>query len=97
MDDMDDNLNKKRKILIVSDYMIADMLTYKKPSPTVAELIVRGRQLSIYLAFIRQPYFAVPKNIRLNSTHYCIMKIPKNENFSKLYLITYQLLNLKAL
>ena len=54
---MDDNLNKKRKILIVSDYMIADMLTYKKPSPIVAELIVRGRQLGIYLAFIRQSYF----------------------------------------
>ena len=42
MDDMDDNLNKKLKILIVSDYMVADMLTYKNPIQIVAELIVRG-------------------------------------------------------
>ena len=41
----------------------------------VTELFIRGRKLSIYLAFITQSYFAVPKNVRLNSTHYIIMKI----------------------
>ena len=62
------NPNKKRKKLIVFDDMIADMLSNKK----VTELFIRGRNLNIYLFFIRQSYFALPKNIRLNSTHYFI-------------------------
>ena len=68
------NLNKKCKILIVFDYMIADMLSNKKRIPIVTEL-VGGRKLNISLIFITQSYFDVPKNIRLNSTHYFIMKI----------------------
>ena len=63
------NPNKKRKILIVFD-MIANMLSNKKPNPIVTELFIRGRKLNISLFFITQSYFAVPKNIRLNSTHY---------------------------
>ena len=43
-------------------------------SPTVAELFIRGRKLDISLVFITQSYFAVPKNITLNSTHDFIMK-----------------------
>ena len=70
------NPNKKRKILIVFDDMIADMLSNKKLNPIVTELFIRGRKLKISLAFITQFYFAVPKNIRLNSTYYFIMKIP---------------------
>ena len=42
----------------------------------VNELFIRGRKLNISLAFITQSYFAGSKNIRLNSTHYFIMKIP---------------------
>ena len=68
------NLNKKCKILIVFDYMIGDMLSNKKLNPIVTEL-VGGRKLNISLIFITQSYFDVPKNIRLNSTHYFIMKI----------------------
>ena len=56
--------------------MIADMLSNKKLSPIVTELFIRGRKLSISFVFITQSYFAVPKNIRLNSTHFFIMKIP---------------------
>ena len=41
----------------------------------VTELFLRGRKLNIYLVFITQSYFSVPKNIRLNSTHYFVMKI----------------------
>ena len=52
------------------------MLSDKKLNPIVTELFIRGRKLSISLVFIKQSYFAVPKNIRLNSAHYFIMKIP---------------------
>ena len=46
------NPNKKRKILIVFDEMIADMLRNKKLNPVVTELFIRGRKLSIFLVFI---------------------------------------------
>ena len=70
------NPNKKHKILIIFDDMIADMLNNKRLNPVVTELFIRGRKLNISLVFILQSYFAVPKNIRLNSMHYFIMKIP---------------------
>ena len=69
------NPNKKRKILIVFDDMIADMLSNKKPNPIVTELFIRGRKINISLVLITQFYFAVPKNIRVNSMHYFMMKI----------------------
>ena len=56
--------------------MIVDMLCNKKLSPIVTELFFRDRKLNISLVFITQSYFAVAKNIRLNSTHYFIMKVP---------------------
>ena len=56
--------------------MTADMLSNKKPSPKVTELFIRERKLNISLLFITQSYFAVPKNIRSNSRHYLVMKIP---------------------
>ena len=52
------------------------MLSNKKLKPIVTEFFIRGRKLNISLVFLSQSYFAVPKNIRLNSTHYFIMKIP---------------------
>ena len=69
------NLGKKRKKLIVFDDMIADMITNKKLNPIVTELFIRGRKLNISLVFITQSYFKVPNEVRLNSTHYFIMKI----------------------
>ena len=48
------NPNKKRKILIIFDYMIADMVSNKKHNPIVTELFIRGRKLSISLVFITQ-------------------------------------------
>ena len=68
------NPNKKRKILIVFYDMITDMLSNKKLNPIVPELFIRGRKLNISLVIITQSYFAVPKNIRLNSIHYFIIK-----------------------
>ena len=70
------NPNKKRNILIVFDGMIDDLLNNKKFNPIVTELFISGRKLNISLVFNTQSYFAVPKDIRLNSTHYFIMKIP---------------------
>ena len=55
------NPNKKRKILIVFDYMIADMLSNKKLHPIVTDLFIRGRKPNICLVFITQFYLAVPK------------------------------------
>ena len=80
------NLNKKRKILIIFDDMMADMLNNKKLNPVVAELFIRGRKLNISLVFITNSYFAVPENIRLNSTHYFIMKIPNKRELKPIAL-----------
>ena len=57
------------------------MLNNKKRNPVATELIIRGRKLNISLVFITQSYFAVLKNIRLNFTHYFIMKIPTKKEF----------------
>ena len=63
----DYNPTKKRTVLIVFDYMIADMESNKKLSPIVAELFLRQRKLNISLVFISQSYFKVPKTLRLNA------------------------------
>ena len=54
--------------------MIADIITNKKLNPIVTELISRGRKINISVVFITQSYLVVPKSIRLNCTHYLIMK-----------------------
>ena len=69
------NLKRKRKILIVFDDMIADTITNKKFQSIIKEWFIRCRKINISLVFITQSYFSVPKDVRLNSTHYFIMKI----------------------
>ena len=69
------NLNIKRKILIVFDDMIADIMTNKIFQAIIKEPFIRYRKLNRFLVFITKPYFSVPKNIRLNCTHYLIMKV----------------------
>ena len=66
------------------DDMIADMESNKKLSPKVTELFLRGRKLNISLVFISQSYFKVPKTIRLNATHYFIMKIPNKRELQQI-------------
>ena len=80
MDDVYENINdynpiRKRKKLIVFDDMIADIMTNKRFQAIIKELFIRCRKLNISLVFITQSYFSVPKDVRLNSTHYLIMKI----------------------
>ena len=70
------NIDKERKILIVFDDMIADMINIKKLNSIVTELFIRGRKLNISLVFITQSYFKVSKDVRLNTTHFFITKIP---------------------
>ena len=74
------NLGKKRKVLIVLDEMIADMINNKKLNLVVTELFIRGRKINTSVVFITQSYFKVPKEVRLNTTYFFIMK----QNFSKL-------------
>ena len=80
IDDVYSNINDynpktKRKILIVFDDMIADIMTNKRFQAIIKELFIRCRKLNISLVFITQCYFGVPKEVRLNSTHYLLMKI----------------------
>ena len=67
--------DNKRKVRIVFDDMIADVTDNKKLNPVVKEWFIRGKKLNISIVFITQSYFRVPKNVRLISTHFFIMKI----------------------
>ena len=71
------NYNKKRdkKVLIIFDDMIADIMRSEKFKGIVKELFIRCRKLNISIVFITQSYFRTPKDARLNSTHYILMKI----------------------
>ena len=83
-EDIEDyNPIKKHKILIVFDDMIADMINNNKLNPIVTELFIRGRKLNISIVFITQSYFKVPKDVRLNSTHFFIMKIPNKRELQQ--------------
>ena len=75
----DYNPSRKRKILIVFDDMIANIMTNKKFKAIIKDLFIRCRKLNISLVFITQSYFFVLKDVRLNSAHYLIMKISNNK------------------
>ena len=70
--------------LIVFDDMIADIMTNKKFQAVIKELFIRCRKLNISFVFITQSYFSVPKEVRLNSTHYLIMKIHKKRELQNI-------------
>ena len=65
---------REKNVLIVFDDMISDMINNKKLDSIVTELFIRGRKLNISIVFIMQSYFKVPKDIRLNSTHFFIIE-----------------------
>ena len=64
--------------------MIADVLSNKKLNSKVTELFIRGRKLNVYLVFITQLYFKVPKGVRLNTQHFFIMKIPNKQELQQI-------------
>ena len=72
------------KILIVFDDMIADMIHNKKQNSIVTESFIRGRKLNISLIFITQSYFKVPKDVKLNTTHFFIAKIPDKRELQQI-------------
>ena len=80
------NPGKKRKVLIVFDDMITDMINNKKLNSVVTELFIRGRKVNISIVFITQSYFEVLKDVILNSTHFFIMKIPYKREFQQIAL-----------
>ena len=75
------NAEKERKLLIVFDDMIAYMINNKKLNSIVTELFIREKKLNISVAFITQSYFKVPKDVRLNYTHFFILKSLNSEEF----------------
>ena len=82
----DYNPKRKRKILIVFDDKIADIMTNREFHVIIKELFIRCRKLNMSLVFITQSYFSVPKEVRLNSTHYLIMKIHKKRELQQIAL-----------
>ena len=80
MDEFYENINdynpsRQRKILIVFDDIIAEIMSNKKVHAIIKELFIRCRKLNILLVFITQSCFFVPKDVRLNSAHYLLIKI----------------------
>ena len=89
MNDVYNNINeynpkRKRETLIVFADMIANIMTNKKFQTIITELFSRCRKLNIPLVFITQSYFSVPKEVRLNSTHFLIMKIHKKRELKNI-------------
>ena len=80
----DYNPDKENKILIVFNDMIADMIHNKRLNSIVTELFIRGRKLNISLVFITQSYFRVPKDVRNNTTHFFITKIPNKREIEQI-------------
>ena len=80
------NVDTKRKILIVFDDMIADMINNKKLYLVVTELFIRGRKLIISIVSITQSCFKVPKGVRLNPTYIFIIKIPNKGELQQIAL-----------
>ena len=60
------------------------MISNKKLNPIVTEMFIRGRKLNISISFITQSYFRVPKDVRLNCTHFFIMKIPDKRELQQI-------------
>ena len=69
--------------LIVFDDVVADMESNKNLSPIIKSFL-RGKKLDISLVFISQSYFNVPETIRLNATHYFIVKIPNKRELQQI-------------
>ena len=76
LSDIEDyNKKRKRKMLIIFDDMISHVISDKKAQQILKDLFIRCRKLNISLCFLRQSYFSVSKDIRLNCTHYILFKL----------------------
>ena len=76
LSDIEDyNKKRKRKILIIFDDMISHVMPDKKAQQILKDLFIKCRKLNISLCFLTQSYFSVPKDVRLNCTHYILFKL----------------------
>ena len=80
----DYNKKRKRKILIVFDDMTSHVMSDKKAQQVLKELFIRCRKLNISLCLLNQSYFSIPKDVRLNCTHYIIFKINNKKDLQKI-------------
>ena len=78
------NIAKEHKILIVFDDMIANVIKIKKLNSIVMEQFIRGRKINNSLIFITQSYFKVPKDVKLNTTHFFIAKISNKRELQQI-------------
>ena len=78
------NKNRDKKVLIIFDDMIADIIRSEKFKAIVKELFIRCRKLHISIVFTTQSYFRTPKDARLNSTHYILMKISNKKELKSI-------------
>ena len=89
------NVDKERKKLIVFDDMIVDMINNTKLNSIVTESFIKSRESTISLVFITQSHFKVPKDVRLNSIHFFIMKIPNKRELQEIALNRLSEINFK--
>ena len=80
------NLGKERKVLIVFDDMIAEKINDKKVNTVVTELFIRNKKLNISIVLVTKSYFKVPKEVRLNTRHFFIAKIPNKRKLQQIVL-----------
>ena len=78
MDDILSNIEdyskkRKRKVLIILDAMISHVMSDKKAQQILKDLFIRCRKLNMSFCFLAQSYFSVPKDVRLNCTHYILL------------------------
>ena len=83
-DDMDDVLDRDKKVLIVFDDMVADIEYNKKFKRIIKELFYRAHKINVSIEFITQSYFRALKDARLNSTHYILMEIGNKKELKRI-------------
>ena len=69
------NPGRKCNVLIVFDDLIVDIISSKKPYQIITEIFIREKKINIATVFITQSYFTVSKDVRINCTHFFILKI----------------------
>ena len=72
-----------------------DLINYTKLNSVLTELFIKGRKINISLDFITKSYFKIPKDVRLNITHFLSQKLQIKQSFKKLCEIIHQILKLK--
>ena len=85
----DYNKKRRRKVLIIFDDMISYVMSDKKAQQISKDLFIRCRKLNISLCFLTQSYFSVPKDVRLNCTHYILFKLNNKRELQNIAIQSY--------